>query len=120
MERCAIQDPEHRRSDRIGFLRIHKLPPQMKANVIRDHRLLYRRSSICSHAEKLQAIVSIPAPTNVFDLRSCLGVVNFYERLVRNIQELRHPLDKLLKNDAVEFRLSTVSDLRKLFSLICC
>ncbi|XP_055633565.1 uncharacterized protein K02A2.6-like [Toxorhynchites rutilus septentrionalis] len=50
--------------------------------------------------EKLQAIASIPAPTNVSELRSYLGAINFYGRFVRNIHELRHPLDKLLKKDA--------------------
>ncbi|XP_055589955.1 uncharacterized protein K02A2.6-like [Uranotaenia lowii] len=50
--------------------------------------------------EKLQAIASIPAPTNVSELRSFLGAINFYGRFVRNIHELRHPLDQLLKKDA--------------------
>ncbi|XP_055522647.1 uncharacterized protein K02A2.6-like [Wyeomyia smithii] len=49
--------------------------------------------------EKLQVIASIPAQTNVSVLRSFLGAVNFYGRFVRNIHELRHPLDKLLKKD---------------------
>ncbi|XP_055543286.1 uncharacterized protein K02A2.6-like [Wyeomyia smithii] len=49
--------------------------------------------------EKLQVIASIPAPTNVSELRFFLGAVNFYGRFVRNIHELRHPLDKLLKKD---------------------
>ncbi|XP_062711287.1 uncharacterized protein K02A2.6-like [Aedes albopictus] len=50
--------------------------------------------------EKLQAIASIPAPTNVSELRSFLRAVNFYGRFVRNMHEIRHPLDKLLKKDA--------------------
>ncbi|XP_065074578.1 uncharacterized protein K02A2.6-like [Ochlerotatus camptorhynchus] len=58
------------------------------------------RNGICPDPEKLQAIASIPAPTNVSEVRSFLGAVNFYGRFVRNIHELRHPLDQLLKKDS--------------------
>ncbi|XP_062541114.1 uncharacterized protein K02A2.6-like [Armigeres subalbatus] len=58
------------------------------------------RNGIRPDPEKIQAIASIPAPTNVSELRSFLGAVNFYGRFVRNIHELRHPLDMLLKKNA--------------------
>ncbi|XP_062714152.1 uncharacterized protein K02A2.6-like [Aedes albopictus] len=57
------------------------------------------RHGIRPDTEKLQAIANIPAPTNVTELRSFLGAVNYYGRFVRNIHELRHPLDQLLKKD---------------------
>ncbi|XP_062703516.1 uncharacterized protein K02A2.6-like [Aedes albopictus] len=57
------------------------------------------RHGIRPDPEKLQAIANIPAPTNVTELRSFLGAVNYYGRFVRNIHELRHPLDQLLKKD---------------------
>ncbi|XP_055614730.1 uncharacterized protein LOC129761053 [Uranotaenia lowii] len=50
--------------------------------------------------ERLQAIASISATTNVSELRSFLGAINFYGRFFRNIHELRHPLDQLIKKDA--------------------
>ncbi|XP_041787294.1 uncharacterized protein K02A2.6-like [Anopheles merus] len=49
--------------------------------------------------EKVKAIAALPPPTNVPELRSYLGAVNFYGRFVRNIHELRHPMDQLLKKD---------------------
>ncbi|XP_052566467.1 uncharacterized protein K02A2.6-like [Culex pipiens pallens] len=49
--------------------------------------------------EKLRTIAAIPAPTNVSELRSFLGAVNFYGRFVRNLHELRRPMDQLLKKD---------------------
>ncbi|XP_041784951.1 uncharacterized protein K02A2.6-like [Anopheles merus] len=49
--------------------------------------------------EKVKAIAALPSPTNVSELRSYLGAVNFYGRFVRNIHELRHPMDQLLKKD---------------------
>ncbi|XP_061509326.1 uncharacterized protein K02A2.6-like [Anopheles gambiae] len=57
------------------------------------------RNGIRPDPEKLKTIASIPAPTNISELRSFLGAVNFYGRFVRNMHELRHPLDQLLKKD---------------------
>ncbi|XP_055590265.1 uncharacterized protein K02A2.6-like [Uranotaenia lowii] len=42
----------------------------------------------------------MPAPSDVTTLRSFLGAVNFYGKFVREMHQLRHPLDKLLKKDA--------------------
>ncbi|XP_065088581.1 uncharacterized protein K02A2.6-like [Ochlerotatus camptorhynchus] len=63
-------------------------------------RHIVDRNGIRPDPEKLQAIASIPALTNVSEVRSFLGAVNFYGRFVRNIHELRHPLDQLLKKDS--------------------
>nr|XP_049466943.1 uncharacterized protein K02A2.6-like [Anopheles coluzzii] len=57
------------------------------------------RNGIRPDPEKLKTIASIPAPTNISELRSFLGAVNFYGRFVRNMHELRHPLDQLLRKD---------------------
>lgn len=50
--------------------------------------------------EKVKAIVAIPPPNNVSELRSFLGAINFYGRFVRNLHELRHPMDQLLKKES--------------------
>ncbi|XP_055584973.1 uncharacterized protein K02A2.6-like [Uranotaenia lowii] len=49
---------------------------------------------------KTRAISEMPAPTNVSQLRSYLGAINYYGRFVGQIKELRAPLDRLLKKDA--------------------
>ncbi|XP_062542038.1 uncharacterized protein K02A2.6-like [Armigeres subalbatus] len=49
--------------------------------------------------EKVKTIATIPPPTNISELRSYLGAVNFYGRFVRNLQALRHPMDQLLKKE---------------------
>ncbi|XP_055590803.1 uncharacterized protein K02A2.6-like [Uranotaenia lowii] len=48
---------------------------------------------------KVEAIVKMPAPTDVSTLRSFLGAVNFYAKFVREMHTLRRPLDALLKQD---------------------
>ncbi|XP_062715677.1 uncharacterized protein K02A2.6-like [Aedes albopictus] len=50
--------------------------------------------------EKVKTIAAIPPPTNVPELRSYLGAINFYGRFVRNLHELRHPMDQLLKKES--------------------
>ncbi|XP_055634261.1 uncharacterized protein K02A2.6-like [Toxorhynchites rutilus septentrionalis] len=48
---------------------------------------------------KIAAISEMPAPTDVPTLRSFLGAVNFYGKFVREMHQLRHPFDSLLKKD---------------------
>ncbi|XP_053662042.1 uncharacterized protein K02A2.6-like [Anopheles marshallii] len=48
---------------------------------------------------KIEAILKLPAPTNVSEVRSFLGAVNYYGRFVPKMRDLRYPLDVLLKNE---------------------
>lgn len=48
---------------------------------------------------KIEAIVSMPDPTNVAELRSLLGAITFYSRFVKAMSTIRAPLDNLLKKD---------------------
>ncbi|XP_055308875.1 uncharacterized protein K02A2.6-like [Sitodiplosis mosellana] len=41
----------------------------------------------------------LPQPTNLTELRSFLGTLNFYGKFIRNLQNLRAPLNNLLKKD---------------------
>ncbi len=45
-------------------------------------------------ANKVDAIVNAPHPTNVQELRSFLGLLNYYGKFIRN---LAHPLNQLLQ-----------------------
>lgn len=47
--------------------------------------------------EKVQAIKMIPRPNNISDLRSFLGMINFYAKFVKNISSILSPLYHLLK-----------------------
>ena len=50
--------------------------------------------------EKLKAIVEAPAPKNVQELRSFLGLINYYGKFIPNAATILAPLNALLRNNA--------------------
>ena len=48
---------------------------------------------------KLQAIVQAPAPKNVQELRSFLGLLNYYGKFIPNLASLMQPLNNLLQHN---------------------
>lgn len=46
---------------------------------------------------KVEAIVNAPAPANVKQLRSFLGLINYYGKFIPNLSTLLHPLNALLR-----------------------
>lgn len=55
--------------------------------------------------EKLQALIKAPPPTNLTQLRSYLGLVNYYSKYAQNLSDLLVPLYRLTKKD-VKFEWS--------------
>lgn len=55
--------------------------------------------------DKIERIKNMPAPSNITELRSFLGAVNYYGKFVKQMREIRSPLDNLLR-DNVEFEWS--------------
>ncbi|XGW14024.1 hypothetical protein V3C99_000367 [Haemonchus contortus] len=49
---------------------------------------------------KIEAIQRMPIPKDVSQVRAFLGLVNFYGTFVRELHNLRAPLDALTKKDA--------------------
>ncbi|MFH4981908.1 hypothetical protein AB6A40_008617 [Gnathostoma spinigerum] len=50
--------------------------------------------------KKIEAIQKLPAPTDVSTLRSFLGLISYYGSFVKEMRDLRAPLDQLLRKDA--------------------
>ena len=50
--------------------------------------------------EKIDAVVNEPRPENVSQLRSLLGLVNYYNRFLHNASTVLHPLHQLLEQDS--------------------
>ena len=50
--------------------------------------------------DKLDAVVKAPSPKNVQQLRSFLGLLNYYGKFIPNLAALVHPLNQLLHKNA--------------------
>ena len=54
------------------------------------------RDRIHPSTRKVQAIQEVPVPENPTDLKSFLGLINYYRRFVPDMATLAHPLNRLL------------------------
>lgn len=57
------------------------------------------KNGIMPDPARVEAISNLPEPTNLTELRSFLGAVNFYKKYINGLHNLRSPLDNLLKKD---------------------
>ena len=49
-------------------------------------------------SSKLEAVMQAPAPRNVQELRSFLGLLNYYGKFIPNLATILHPLNNLLQH----------------------
>ena len=54
------------------------------------------RDGICPSPHKVQSICKVQAPENPTELKSFLGMVNYYRRFIPDMATLAHPLNGLL------------------------
>ena len=57
-------------------------------------------------SRKVEAIRKAPAPVNQHQLRSFLGMINYYSKFISNYSTITYPLNELLK-DGVQWKWST-------------
>ena len=57
------------------------------------------RHGLHKSPEKVEAVLKAPRPSNVAELRSFLGLVNYYNRFLPNLSTVVHPLNQLLENN---------------------
>ena len=58
------------------------------------------REGLHKTQEKIEAVVNTPRPENVSQLRSFLGLVNYYNRFLPNASTVLHPLHQLLEQNS--------------------
>lgn len=82
-----------------------------KCDFFRQHVefLGYRVSQgkIFTHPKKIQAIQEWPLPTNVREVRSFLGLCNFYRKFIQNHAKIAKPLTDVLKSTDFEAKYGT-------------
>ena len=60
---------------------------------------IINRDGLRPDPERANAIRNMPAPDNIQALQSFLGLANFYQGFIKNMQNLRGLLNELLKKD---------------------
>ena len=53
---------------------------------------------LCKSPEKVETVLKAPCSCNVAEVRSFLGLVNYYNRFLPNLSTVVHPLNQLLEN----------------------
>ena len=65
-------------------------------NKIKYQGLIIDKDGRRPDPERATAIKDMPAPDNVTTLQSFLGLANYYQSFIKNLQDLRTPLNELL------------------------
>ena len=58
-------------------------------------------NGISPNPDKINAVRSFPVPTSVKELRSFLGISDYYHRVVEGFSKIASPLNRLTRKDAV-------------------
>ena len=94
---------EHCRQIHEIFERIHNLGFRIKETkcefLMNVPRTYNRKNGRRPDPERPEAIKNMPSPRDVTELQSFLGLANFYQVFIKNMHELRAPLNDLLKKD---------------------
>jgi hypothetical protein len=69
----------------------------MKQVAFLGHIIL--KGDISVDPSKVQNVLSLNAPTSVGDIRSFLGLVGYYRRLIEGFSKISKPMTKLLEKD---------------------
>ena len=57
------------------------------------------RNGICTSPKKIEVIQKARIPLNVTELRSFLGIVNYYGKFIQSVADLCAPLNELLQKN---------------------
>ena len=80
-------------------LTIQKNKCVFMAKSVEYHGHIVDAEGLHTTPEKLKAILEAPAPKDLNQMRSFLGLVNYYARFIPNLSTVLHPLNRLLRQD---------------------
>ena len=80
-------------------LKLKKSKCTIAVNEVSYLGFIINEKGINTNPEKVRAITDIPIPTNVSQLQSYLGMLNFYRKFLSNAATLLEPLNMLLRKD---------------------
>ena len=78
-------------------LKLNKTKCEFTKDEIEYCRHLINQGGLCKPQKKIEAVVNVPSPQNVNQLRSWLGLVNYYHKFLPNLATELQPLHWLLK-----------------------
>nr|VZI15298.1 unnamed protein product [Spirometra erinaceieuropaei] len=86
-----------------AYLQIEVAPESRDLLTINTHRVPWIRFDVNGRhpdPENIRAIQRMPAPKNVSQLRSFLGLISYYSAFLPSLHDVRAPLNRLLQKDA--------------------
>ncbi len=80
-------------------LKLNKSKCKFKQKSITFLGHIIDKEGLSAHPDKVKAILEMPPPNNVSELRSFMGMTNFMSRFVKDLSQKMEPISRLLKSD---------------------
>ena len=80
-------------------LKLNKEKCELRKKKIEFLGHIISKDGVSPDPAKISAVINMPAPTNVTELRRLLGMINFLGRYIHNLSNLLRPMTELLEKD---------------------
>ena len=60
---------------------------------------VFDKDGVRADPAKMEALVKLPAPKNIKNVREVMGCLNYYRRFVKDFSKISQPINELLKKD---------------------
>ena len=57
-------------------------------------------NGVCPGTQKINAVIKVPDPTEIKELRSFPGLVNYFRKFIKGLAKIVAPLTELLRKEA--------------------
>ena len=66
------------------------------------------------HMEKIRAILELPSPKNITEVRGFIGICTYYRKFVKGFSKLNSPLTDLTKKDTFKWNKEAENAFQKM------